>query len=407
MGSPMRRSAALRALGCAGILVAGIATDAAASLSASIGRFFDENAFPVQGQVFSQLVSPLIERIALRGVDLPVSATSPAFVYRFNFEGGAPERLEASLGPVFAERVETQGRGRGELGFAYLHANLDRWEGGSFARSIRIEGTLSSRSARVSQRFAASDFDLQVDTFYFSATYGLTERWDVNLLQPLVRTAVELRGTSTATFRQVGLPPGRATDQPSLQAASVGPGDTLLRTKYRFGGAWSWMAALLALRLPAGDAEDFQGSGDVRVAPTLVVSKIVGLHDLHLNLGWDLNASDVSLSRATYAAGVSLRALPWLTVLLDVLGSSGVAPERFAVPVSEFPQVFGLDELIVAHRPRSVVAEIPRSDLVNLNTGLKLALPGHLVASLGAIVPLTADGLRPRVIAAGTLELGF
>jgi len=54
-----------------------------------------------------------------------------------------------------------------------------------------------------------------------------------------------------------------------------------------------------------------------------------------------------------------------------------------------------------------VVAEIPRTDLVNLNTGLKIALPRRLVASLGAIVPLTTDGLRPRVIAAGTLEWRF
>jgi hypothetical protein len=382
-------------------------TDSAASLSGDIGRFFDRNAFPARGGVFSQLISPIVERIALRGVDLPVSATSPAFTYRFSFEGEAPERLDASLGPVFAERVETQGRRRGEIGFAYLHANLDRWEGGSFARRIRIGGTLPFQGGSLSQGFAADDFDLRVDTFSFSVTYGLTDRWDVNLLQPLVRTAVELRGTSTAAFRQAGQPATTAMEPTGFQAGSVGPGDTLLRTKYRFAAPWSWAAVLLGLRLPSGDREDFQGSGDVRVSPTLVVSKTVGLHDLHLNLGWDLNASDVSRSRATYAAGVSIRALPRLTVLLDVLGSSGVAGERFTVPVSVFPQEFGLDDLIVAPRPTSVVAEIPRSDLVNLNAGLKIGLTRRLVASLGAIVPLTTDGLRPRVIAAGTLELGF
>jgi hypothetical protein len=104
---------------------------------------------------------------------------------------------------------------------------------------------------------------------------------------------------------------------------------------------------------------------------------------------------------------VSVRALPQLTLLLDVLGSSGVAAERFTVPVSMVPQELGLDELIVARGRTAVVAEIPRSDLVNLNAGLKIALPRHLVASLSAIVPLTTDGLRPSVIAAGTLELRF
>jgi len=386
----------------------GVAAPAAAtSLSGEIGQFFDRNAFPARGHVFSQLISPLIERIALRGVDLPVAATSPAFAYRFSFEGGAPERLDASLGPVFAERVETQGRRRGEIGFAYLHANLDRWEGGSFARLIRIGGTLPFESSTATQRFAASDFDLPVDMFYFSVTYGLTERWDINLLQPLVRTAIDLHGTSTATFTGTGVGSGRASEETGFAAASVGAGDTLLRTKYRFGGRWSWVAALLGLRLPAGDPDDFHGSGDVRVTPTLVASKTVGLHDVHLNLGWDLNASDVSLTRATYAAGVSIRALPRLTVLLDVLGSSGVAPERLTIPVGVFPQTFGFDDLIVARGRGRVVAEIPRTDLVNLNTGLKIALPRRLVASLGAIVPLTTDGLRPRVIAAGTLEWRF
>ena len=80
----------------------GVAAPAAAtSLSGEIGQFFDRNAFPARGHVFSQLISPLIERIALRGVDLPVAATSPAFAYRFSFEGGAPERLDASLGLGF------------------------------------------------------------------------------------------------------------------------------------------------------------------------------------------------------------------------------------------------------------------------------------------------------------------
>ena len=159
--------------------------------------------------------------------------------------------------------------------------------------------------------------------------------------------------------------------------------------------------------MPAGDPDDFHGSGDVRLTPTLVASRTLGPHDLHLNLGWDVNASDVSLTRATYAAGVSIRALPWLTVLLDVLGSSGVAAERFTIPAGVFPQTFGLDDLIVSRGLSTAVADILRTDLVNLNTGLKVALPGRLVASAGTIVPLTTDGLRPRVITAGTLELRF
>ena len=237
--------------------------------------------------MFSQLISPLIERIALRGVDLPVAATSPAFAYRFSFEGGAPERLDASLGPVFAERVETQGRRQGEIGFAYLHANLDRWEGGSFARNIRIGGTLPfEQQLAASQRFVAERLrpprrhvlflgDVRPDRS--AGTSTCCSRWCGRRSVCMGPRPRRSRGPAR---------PGRASEATGFAAASVGAGDTLLRTKYRFGGRWSWVAALLGLRLPAGDPDDFHGSGDVRVTPTLVASKTVGLHDVHLNLGW-------------------------------------------------------------------------------------------------------------------------
>lgn len=400
-----KRTTAVQA--ACGALLVFWAAEAAASLTGTLDRFFDRNAFPVRGRVFSQLVTPLVERIALRGVDLPVAATSPAFAYRFDFEGGAPERLEASLGPVFVERVETLGRGRGELGLTVLHANLDRWEGGDFARRIRLTGTVPTSDGDVTQGFAADDFELIVDTAYLSLTCGLGARWDVNLLQPLVVTTLQLGGRSRASFGGAGRPTGRASASVGTEADAFGAGDTMLRTKYRLPAPWTWAAVALTLRLPVGDPDDFHGSGDVRTAPTLVLSRTVGPHDLHVNLGWDLDATDVARSRATYAAGVSLRVSPALTLLLDVLGGSGVAAERFTVPVAGFPQSFGLEELVVARRPDAVVAEIPRTDVVDLAAGLKLAVVRGVAVSLSALVPLTDDGLRARVLAAGSVEVRF
>jgi hypothetical protein len=378
------------------------------TLTDQIESFFDRNAFPVRGRVFSQLVTPLVERIAFRGIDLPVVSTSPAFAYRFSFELGAPERVPGSLGPVFAERVETVGKGRVELGLAYLYANLDQYEGEPFARRIRLGGTVPFDDGTVNQRFTADEFNLGVSTFYFSVTYGVTDRWDVNLLQPVVLTDLQLDGVSEATVSTPGGGRTHLSDMTGTSGRRSGAGDTLLRTKYRLPDPFALAALALTLRLPVGEEENFHGRGDLGIAPLVILSRTFGPHDVHVNLGWDIDADDVALSRAIYAAGVSVKATEHITLLLDVLGSSGVTDERFTVPFpATFPQLEGLGDLIVARRPNAVEAAIPRTDIVNLAAGLKLGIQNRAAASLSAIVPLTTDGLRPAAMVAGTLEVTF
>src|SRR5439155_23869400 len=51
------------------------------------------------------------------------------------------------------------------------------------------------------------------------------------------------------------------------------PPDVLLRGKYRlFDRPWAAVAAGLLLRLPSGNADDFQGTGTVETMPTAYVS---------------------------------------------------------------------------------------------------------------------------------------
>jgi hypothetical protein len=152
----------------------------AATLSQQLGDFFDRTAFPEHGHTYSQLITPVIERIALSGIDLPVTATSPSYSYRFD-SGLAAERLPGSLGPLFTERVETVGRNRFETGVAYQYADLTRFDGEPFADRIVLAGRLPLHPGTVFQGFSADHFSLVVHTVSFFLTYGITDAWDVNL----------------------------------------------------------------------------------------------------------------------------------------------------------------------------------------------------------------------------------
>src|SRR5262245_50172480 len=94
----------------------------ARTIAEQLHQFIDRHGFPYRSE-FPEAITPIIERLAVRGVDFPVTATALGFTYRFNFELGVPERSSDSLGPVFVERADTVGRRRLDVGLVYLHAN--------------------------------------------------------------------------------------------------------------------------------------------------------------------------------------------------------------------------------------------------------------------------------------------
>jgi hypothetical protein len=379
----------------------------AATLIHQLGDFFDHTAFPANGHTYSQLITPVIERIALSGIDLPVTATSPSYSYRFE-SGLAAERLPGSLGPLFTERVETVGRNKVEAGVAYQYADLTRFDGEPFADRIDLKGSLPFGPGTVTQAFRADHFSLKVQTISLFLTYGITDAWDVNLLQPLIGTSLEVGGNERAVFNSPGLSPGTSAAHVDTEGSRFGIGDTFLRTKYRFATSPILsFAALLSLRFPSGNPGNFQGTGDVHVAPALVMSRKFGLSDFHATLGWDLDASDVQRSRATYAIGTSIYACERVTLLLDLLGTSGVTADDVTTPAGRFPERYGFDDFLVSKTPTEVTAAIPRTDILNIAPGIKVALGSRFVAAFSPVIPITTDGLRPRFILTGYLEAYF
>jgi hypothetical protein len=380
----------------------------AVSLADRLHRFIDRNAFPTSGD-FNEAVTPIVERLALRGIDLPATATTPAFTYAFDFETGVPVRTSQSLGPTFVERAETVGRHRFAIGVSHLYADLDKFDGHDFADNIVIAGIRPFGNLLLGGAFVADDFSLESHITSVSATVGLTAEWDVNVLLPIVQTSLAVDGTSAAAVQQ-GDVISKATAHVGFEDGAVGLGDVLVRTKLRVIDAELARVALaLGIRTPTGNPKDFQGLGDTIVTPGVIVSRAFGRHDVHLNLGLDCNADDLQRTRARYAVGASIQ--PWerLAFLLDVIGSSGLEDDEFSFPAAPFSinERFGNDALIRNVSGSTVTAFVPRSDVVDFAFGLKANPIGTLVGYVAAIVPLTDDGLRAEVIPSAGVEWTF
>jgi hypothetical protein len=111
-------------------------------------------------------------------------------------------------------------------------------------------------------------------------------------------------------------------------------------------------------------------------------------NDVHLNVGFDVDTQHLGRSRVRYAVGVTLHVIDRVAFLVDFLGSSGVADETFTTGAGQ----------------TGVVA---RSDDVFAAPSLKIEISGSGVAFLGAVVPLTSNGLQARVLPAGGIEFTF
>jgi hypothetical protein len=403
------------AVGVAAVLLTGFVERAAArSLTDKLHEFINITVTPLAGVDVLEPVSPVIQRVGIRGADFPVTSTTPGFTYTYDPDLGMFQRSSGALGSAFLERAETVGRRRFALGFSYLYADLTDEDGENFADKIFLGSEVSAGGATVAGVFSGEDFSLVHHVFGFSGTYGITNRWDVNLFLPLVYTSVELEGRVAQAIDTGGGPTvGQGTFRFSdlFDNEAFGVGDILLRTKYRFwDGPAAKVAGLLTLRLPSGDEDDFQGLGDVTVTPVAVISRALGTHEIHGQLGVEANADDLERSRARYGIGGTFQVIQQLGLFADLIGSSSFVDDEFEIPKQgQVVPDFNLlpNDFVEANRPNELVAFVPRSDLLDLAVGLKLNIAGTAVAFVSAIVPLTDDGLRADVVPAGGIEVTF
>lgn len=338
------------------------------------------------------------------GRALPVTAASPGVTYTFDVETGAFERATEILGQLFLERPHPLGRRRWSLRLDYQWFRLDAVDGRDLDR-LRDPGPPildpDTGLLLVVPRFALA---LESHLVTAGATWGVTDDLDVDLTLPVItsRFAVDVAA------RALGAPRAQRT---RARASATGVGDVLVRGKHRLArGRLGELAAGLALRAPAGDEANFQGTGTWEVtpalyaaAPPLRVARNVRLL-AYANAGVDVNADDADRSEARLGLGVDLALGGRATVGIAFLARepfAGIAP----------PGAFDVVRVTRAGRRTAAPVlglERDRASVHDLSLGARLGLwRDRVFGRVNVLLPLGDDGIRADVVPTAGLEATF
>ena len=358
--------------------------------------------------------------------NLPINATNAAVT--FSLVGGVPQQTSTSLGPIFAERAQTLGRGRAFLSAAvnsfdfrslrgvdldkihldFTHQNSD------FAGCDSIFGGDCSVYGIPSFENDFISFDLSlhlnVVSTVFVFSYGLLDRLDVGVALPLIRTS--LRGVSNAQVVPFGPPAdhffGGTVDNPNLFASrsvdesSTGLGDMALRVKYAVVESGNTRLSLLAdARFPTGSAKDLRGSGKFSMRGLGILSSQYGNFALHLNAGYLQRHGDLENDALLATVEFDQALAPWASLAVDFMSQTQVGASKLT-----FPTTVTID----APYHRTITpTNIPniRDNLVDQSIGFKFLTPSGIVLITNAIWPLNQGGLRSGVSFTAGVQYGF
>ncbi len=366
------------------------------------------------------IISFLTSSISSNVSNIPVSASSGGETFRF--EGATPVRTSISPGPIYAERAQTLGSGRlyvnlsrtglhyetlrgvplDAVPLTFTHTNVD------FPNCDAIFGGDCTRYGIPEFENETIDFTLglgvTVDVTAFALTYGVSDKIDLGVVLPFVKTS--LRGTSTATiipFGGSGGPPPHffsgTEDEPVLTASrfvegtSSGLGDVSARVKVKLRDATPVSLAVLAEgRFPTGSEEDLRGSGAVALRGLGIISARLGDFSPHANVGYQYRGRERDPDVFLLTAGFDQLLAPWATLAADLI-------TEFPVGTSEIP-VPGDVVLEEPFRRTISTSTIPdrRDDIINASLGLKLTIPRAVTVVTNGAFPLNRGGMRPDVL---------
>jgi hypothetical protein len=351
------------------------------------------------GPAFDALADAIADTAAR---NLPIVAASAGFTYRYNPQLEVFERTSETLGPIFMERPDTLGRGKMNVAVTFQYVELDEIDGVDtdhlqnadplVARETDADGNLTG--------FTANDlrynFKLINHIVGFSFTYGILDDLDINILVPLISTDYDVTAnrlvTATAGPDGVFSPTGNVFPvSAGLDATKVGIGDILLRAKYQLPRcAWLRSAAGLQLRLPSGDEDNFQGTGDTEVSPFLYASTVLwGRMEPHANVGLDLRTDDVEQSFFRWGLGVDVDITKRIGAAVGFLGRS------------EWNRSSPPGETSFLHLTPTGVRQEPllginfdRKDLIDFTFGGRAVVWRQLMVFANGIYALNNAGLR-------------
>ena len=351
----------------------------------------------------------------------PIASSAGGFTYRFDPALGVFTRSADSFGPVYAERAETIGKGKFNLGVNFSHFSFDHINDLSLRDGdVRLVFTHQDVNHDESdlQPFFEGDIitarlflKIETDITAFVVTYGVTDRLDLGIAVPLVH--VDLQAQTDATIQRIATGAsapdihrflnGGANETFRQSGSASGVGDVVLRGKFQIvRGDRGGLAVAEDLRLPTGEERDLLGTGATQAKTFLIGSLHLGPFSPHVNAGytWSSNTSDDSdiPDEISYTAGFDWAVSPRMTFAVDVLGRDRLKSRVVSVVDTTFQANTNTNPtapptIVTATFPR-LVAEQGDSNSLLGSVGFKINPFGNFLITVNGLFSLNRKGLQ-------------
>jgi hypothetical protein len=366
----------------------------------------------------------LANRVLNQSQTFPAASSASGFT--FSWAGGAtPSRDSEMFGPLFGERGRTNGRGQlsatltvQQLKWATLDSFKVRdipttpsngigtgglpW--GDPAYLVAADGTASGYVGRC-------EMNIDTSTISLAVNYGLTDRLDLALALPFVRTTVE---GSNEFLDFVRFPGGQYTIDPEVtlfppqgrffvKGSSSGLGDIALQATLALVKREKAAVAVQGrVDLGTGDLEKMTGTGETHGGGGIIGSFESGRVSPHASVHYFAGGTTL-FDEVRYTAGLDLNAVrDRVTLSGEVVGRRLFDVEGFeqgALQATVTSPVTG-DPFQI----RDFVATRGDFDLFFVTLGGKVRVAGQLLASAYVLIPFGDSGLQSQK---PTFNFGF
>ncbi len=375
----------------------------------------------------ASLIAFITDALGASVANVPIGSTSGGETFRF--EGGVPVRTSTSAGPIFAERAQTLGRGRvlagisrtgfrfatlrgvdmHNIGLTFTHQNVD-FEGcdALFGADCSLYGVPVLENDAMDFHLSM-DLNVQVTSMYL--TYGVSDRFDLGLVVPIVQadfvgeSDAEIRpfgGTTAAHyFAGTAANPVLSAHRQSLGSAG-GLGDVAMRAKLNLRETPdASFAFLIDGRFPTGSQKDLLGSGKFAGRALAILNSRFGDFSPHVNAGYLYHAGTQQNDAVLGTVGFDDRMADAVTLAADLVTELQVGDSKLRLP--------GVVTYDAPFRRSLNPTNIPeiRDDIVNGSFGFKLTPARNTTAVLNTLFPLNRGGLRPNLVYTAAIEYTF
>ena len=354
---------------------------------------------------FTAVLSTLGSQLGM----VPLASPASGIVYAMDpsLKIPVPSGTE-TFGPVLVERGETLGARKLFVAFTYQHFSFSSIDGVALGK-VPILFNVCDPFGQCSPIATNNQINPTVNQYAFFATYGITRFIDLSVALPIIDTSLKVAATSCTQpycngpqFINNGQVSQVQFQAKSLQGSATGIGDIVIRGKGEvYRGEKIRVAAGVDVRVPTGDALNFQGTGAPGVKPFGAISR-AGRIAPHVNVGYQWNGNSIIGSTIPgqdgklpsnffWDVGADAGATKYLTFAADVLGEYVDSALRLK-PTTITPAAS-------TEAPTPVPVEsvaISRGSFPTLKGafGIKVKPFGNFLVSGNVLISLTHNGLR-------------